>query len=115
MKTIPFPQTGIVEHTEQQALGRAVGEDRGYLRSSQIRPYTAQEDKVIDLAAWKTENLVELEELGGLESGLELYEGRELVRRPRRKHNRALIRGELAATLSVTGVMVAMILRVLVF
>ena len=68
--------------------------------------------KVIDLAAWKAENLVELEDP---ESGLGLYEGRELVRRPRRRHDSALVKGELAATLSVVGLTLAMMIRVLVF
>ena len=74
---------------------------------------SAGEGKVIDLAAWKAENLVELEPEQP-ESALGLYEGRELVRRPRR-HWDALARGELAATLSVAGVMLAMMVRVLVF
>ena len=39
----------------------------------------------------------------------------ELVRRPRRRHDSALVKGELAATLSVVGVMLAMMIRVLVF
>lgn len=79
--------------------------------------------KVVDLAAWRAENLVELEELDALEeetlpepeSGLASYAGRELHRRPREKHRAALALGELAATLSAAGVMVALILRVLVF
>ena len=97
---------------EDRAMGRAVGE-------TQCRRSTAaaaaREDKVIDLAAWKAENLVELEELDGPESGLGSYEGRELVRRPRRRHDSALVKGELAATLSVVGLMLAMMIRVLVF
>lgn len=72
------------------------------------------EDKVIDFAAWKAENLVELEELER-SSGLGNYEGRELVRRPRRKHTAARVQAELAATLAVVGVMAALILRILLF
>lgn len=76
--------------------------------------------KVVDLAAWKAENLEELdtleeETLPEPESGLASYAGRELHRRPREKHRAALALGELAATLSAAGVMVALILRVLVF
>lgn len=78
--------------------------------------------KVVDLAAWKAENLVELNEpeqpedgWEEPESGLASYEGRELHRRPREKHRAALALGELAATLSAAGVMVALVLRVLVF
>lgn len=95
---------------EGRAMGRAVGE-------TQCRRPTAaaREDKVIDLTAWKAENLVELEELDEPESGLGLYEGRELVRRRRRRHDSALVKGELAATLSVAGLMLAMMIRVLVF
>lgn len=74
---------------------------------------TAGEGKVIDLAAWKAENLVELEPEAP-ESALGLYEGRELVRRPRR-HWDALARGELAATLSVAGATAALVLWVLAF
>lgn len=73
--------------------------------------------RVVDLTAWKAENLVELEGLEEAgqeqESGLAAYEGRELHRRPREKHQAALALGELAATLSVLGLTLAMILRVL--
>lgn len=96
---------------EGRAMGRAVGE-------TQCRRSTAaaaREDKVIDLTAWKAENLVELEEPDGPESGLGSYEGRELVRRPRRRHDSALVKGELAATLAVVGLMLAIMIRVLVF
>ena len=80
---------------------------------------TAPAGKVVDLAAWKAENLVEPDQpeegWEAPESGLAAYEGRELSRRPREKHRAALALGELAATLSAAGVMVAMLLRVLVF
>lgn len=80
---------------------------------------TAPAGRVVDLAAWKAENLVDLDELDGTweepESGLATYEGRELHRRAREKHSLTAALGEAAATLSVAGVMVAMVLRVLVF
>lgn len=83
---------------------------------------TAPAGRVVDLAAWKAENLVELDgadrpEDGWEEpeSGLAAYAGRELHRRAREKHRGALMLGEAAATLSAAGVMVAMILRVLAF
>lgn len=83
---------------------------------------TAPAGRVVDLAAWKAENLVDLDELEQQEeaweepeSGLASYEGRELHRRAREKHRGALMLGEAAATLSAAGVMVAMVLRVLAF
>ncbi len=113
------------ERAEGQRLERASGEARPAGPCWwETGTGTAGTGKVIDLAAWKTENLMELDELDvaeetdgfdGLESGLAAYEGRELHRRPRQKHRAALALGELAATLSAAGVMVAMILRVLVF
>ena len=109
MKTIYFTQS----MWEERAMDRAVGETR---QSEAYRPegkgHIAPEDKVVDLAAWKAENLVELDEP---ESGLGSYEGRELVRRRRRRYHSALLKGELAATLSVVGLMLALIVRVLVF
>ena len=78
----------------------------------------AGEDKVIDLAAWKAENLAALdgeEVLDQPESGLAQYEGRELVRRPRRRRETVRNIAELAATLSVVGMMAALILRLLLF
>lgn len=83
---------------------------------------TAPAGRVVDLTAWKAENLVDLDELEQQEdaweepeSGLASYEGRELHRRAREKHRGALMLGEAAATLSAAGVMVAMVLRVLAF
>lgn len=115
MKTIYLNQD-IWTEAGGERLGRAVGETAG-LSLPETRTRLAGEDKVIDLAAWKAENLVEPEpELAEEpESALGQYQGRELVRRPRRRHQDALIRGELAATLSVVCVTAALMLRVLVF
>ena len=78
---------------------------------------SAPAGRVVDLAAWKAENLMELDRAGEEtpepESGLAAYGGRELRRRPREKHRAALALGELAATLSVAGLALALILRVL--
>lgn len=117
MKTIQFTQAMWDDRAVGAHLDRAVGDTR---QGGLCRPGSAPcagEGKVIDLAAWKAENLVELEEPQAeeLESGLAQYEGRELVRRRRRKHAVVQARAELAATLLAAGVMVAMILRVLVF
>lgn len=106
-------------HSLNHELGRAVG-DTGRMAGICRRDAAlwAGEDKVIDLAAWKAENLVELDDLERLdkpESGLAQYQGRELVRRRRRKHRRGLTLGELSATLSAAGVMAAMVLRVFLF
>ena len=76
----------------------------------------AGEDKVVDLAAWKAENLVEPDEPeSGRVSALGQYEGRELVRRRQRGSTAAQNRVELAATLAVTAAFVALVLRVLLF
>ena len=121
MKTIYIDQKQWENHSLDGELERASG-DAGRIavpcRRSGGLGLLAGEDKVIDLAAWKAENLVELdgpEGFDGLESGLGQYEGRELVRRPRRRHEAARNRAELAATLSVVGAMAALIVRVLVF
>lgn len=100
-----------------QRLERAAGEG-GPAAAPCWWETSAPAGKVVDLAAWKAENLVELEDpeaYGETENGLGQYEGRELVRRRRRKHSAALTWAELAATLAAAGVMAAMILRVLVF
>ena len=97
----------------ERVSGGEGGVSRGWLGTA------APAGRVVDLTAWKAENLVELDgpedAWGEKESGLAAYEGRELHRRPREKHRAALALGELAATLSAAGVMVALILRVLVF
>ena len=73
------------------------------------------EDKVVDLAAWKAEHLIELDgPETGRASALGQYGGREPVRR-RRKSTAARNRAELAATLAVTAAFVALIVRVLLF
>lgn len=96
-----------------QTLGQAVGENA--LSRPEPRFTADERSKVIDLAAWKAENLEPLDsQFEELESSLELYEGRELVRRPR-MHWDARAKGELAATLSVAAVMLVMLLRVLAF
>ena len=117
MKTIQFTQTMWDSRTADAHLDRAVGDTRQDALCRPAGPARAGEGKVIDLAAWKAENLVELDgpQAEEPESGLAQYEGRELVRRRRRKHAAAQARAELAATLSVAGLMIAMILRVLVF
>ena len=76
----------------------------------------AGEGKVIDLAAWKAENLVELDESeAGRVSALGQYEGRKLVRRRQRRSTAAQNRAELAATLAVTAAFLVLIVRVLLF
>lgn len=72
--------------------------------------------KVVDLAAWKAENLMVLGEPdAGRVSALGQYEGRELVRRRQRRSTAAQNRAELAATLAVTAAFVVLILRVLLY
>lgn len=120
MKTIYIEEKQWQSHTLNRELGRAVGDTgriAGFCRRDAANLW-AGEDKVIDLAAWKTENLVDLDGLesaGEPESGLAQYEGRELVRHRRRKNRSALMLGELAATLAAMGVMAVMILMVVVF
>lgn len=114
MNTIYIEEKQWQNHTLNRELDRAVG-DTGRMAGICRRDAAALwagEDKVIDLAAWKAENLVELDEA---ESGLAQYEGRELVRHRRRKHRAGLTLGELGATLAAMSVMVGMILRVVVF
>ena len=107
MKNVYYAQTAW----ENRTLEQAVGQNCRPVCRPETRFCATAENKVIDLAAWKAENLAK-EELGG---ALGQYQERELVRRPRQKHVDALIRGELAATLSVVGLTAALLLRVLVF
>lgn len=98
-------------------LERASGGDSPAVRCWRTGASAAPVDKVVDLAAWRAENLAEPVEdaFEAPESGLASYQGRVLVRRHREKRRAALMMGELAATLSVAGLTLAMILRVLVF
>ena len=91
---------------------RAVGGDTG-LNPSERREAGERQNNVVDFAAWKAENLVEL--VDERESGLGEYQGRELVRRRRDRCEALLAKGELAATLSVVCAMLALVVRVLVF
>ena len=78
--------------------------------------YAAGEDKVVDLAAWKAENLIAPDgPEAGRASVLEQYGDREPVRRRHRRPAAALDRAELAATLAVTAAFAALVLRVLFF
>lgn len=118
MKTIYVTQKQWQSRTLGGQLERAVGDTgRMGVRCLCTAGQPDGEDKVIDLSAWKAENLVELEEPEEPESqsGLGEYEGRELVRRPRRRHEAARNRAELAATLTVVGLMAALIVRILMF
>lgn len=106
-------QNEATERHLERVSGGEGGVARGWL------DVTAPAGRVVDLTAWKSENLVDLDELDQVweepESGLAAYEGRELHRRVREKHSMAAVLAEAAATLSVAGVMVVMILRVLAF
>ena len=101
------------DRTRRGELDRAAGGARPCVRS---RGRPAGEDKVVDLAAWKAENLMELDDPeAGRVSALGQYGGRELVRRRHRRSTAVQNRAELAATLAVTAAFVALILRVLLF
>lgn len=115
--TIYLTEQGAWQGQAAGRLERASGGDGPAVRCWRPAGPEAPEDKVVDLAAWKAENLAEPVEdaFEAPESGLGSYQGRELVRRPREKCRAALMMGELAATLSVAGLTLAMILRVLVF
>ena len=81
-----------------------------------LRGEPAGEDKVVDLAAWKAEHLTVLDEPeAGRASALGQYGGRELVRRRHRRSTAAQNRAELAATLAVTAVLLALVVRVMLF
>lgn len=75
---------------------------------------TPGKNNVIDLAAWKAdreeERRLEAEWYDGVDRRLE--QPAEPVRRPRWEH-RALLAGELLATLSVIGAMLLLMVRVL--
>ena len=74
------------------------------------------EGKVVDLAAWKAENLMETDEPEEERvNALGQYAGRELNRRRQRRLTAAQDRAELAATLAVAAAFAALVLRVLLF
>ena len=103
----------IINYILRDELDRAAG-DAG--PRAGCRGLPAGADKVVDLAAWKAENLVEPDEPeAGRVSALGQYEGRELVRRRQRRSTAVQNRAELAATLAVTAAFVALSLRVLLF
>lgn len=116
-KTIYFTQQELWrDEAAGRRLKRASGGEGG--RAPCWWETAAPAGKVVDLTAWKAENLVDLDgsEAGEApESGLAAYAGRKLRRRPRERRQAALALAELAATLSAAGVMAALILRVLVF
>lgn len=116
-KTIYLTRESAWQEQAAGRLERASGGDGPAVRCWRMGDSAAPVDKVVDLAAWRAENLAEPAEdaFEAPESGLASYQGRELVRRPREKHRAALALGELAATLSVLGLTLVMILRVLVF
>ena len=94
-------------------LDRAAGDAGSRVRG---RGRLVGEDKVVDLAAWKSENLTVPEEPeDGRMSDPGRYGDGGPVRRRRRRPAAALDWAELAATLAVTAAFAALILRVLLF
>lgn len=119
MKTIYVTGNQWQNHALRGELDCAAG-DTGRIAGPCVRGrgVSAGESKVVDLAAWKAENLAVLDgpEAGGRRvSGLGQYEGRELVRRRHRRSTAAQNRAELAATLAVAAALAALIARVLLF
>ena len=114
MKTIYVTRYQWRDQAMRAEPDRAAGGAGPRLRS---RGMPAGEDKVVDLAAWKAENLMlpDEPEAGDLPaSALEQYGGREPVRH-RRGLAEALDWAELAATLAVTAAFAALVARVLLF
>ena len=111
MKTVYMTGSQWQKRALSAEMDRASGDAGSRIRD---RGRRLAGDKVVDLAAWKAENLVELD---GPEtepaSTLGQYGGREPVRRCRR--SAALDRAELAATLGVIAAFAALIVRVLLF
>ena len=94
-------------------LDRAAGDAGSRVRN---RGLWAGEDKVVDLAGWKAENLTAQDEPEtGRVSAPGQYGGREPVRRRRRNPAAARDWAELAATLAVTAAFAALVARVLLF
>lgn len=112
MKTINYI---ILRGELDRAAGGAGRIDGPHARSRILRD---GEDKVIDLAAWKAENLAVPEgpEAGGRRAGApEPYGEGGPDRRRRRRSEAARDRAELAATLMVAATLAALVLRVLLF
>ena len=96
-----------------------VGRERGAGgagRTAGHRVLLSGEGKVVDLAAWKAENLMETDEPEEERANtLGQYAGRELNHRRQRRLTAAQDRAELAATLAVAAAFAALVLRVLLF
>ena len=89
--------------------------ERGAGQRSGRRVLPSGENKVVDLEAWKAENLMPQggSDARGRRAGtLGRYKGREPVRR---RKLAAQDRAELAATLMVAAVLAALVVRVLLF
>lgn len=96
------------------------GRHPAMVRQSGEQARRANEDNVIDLNAWRAANLdlFQEETADGPDWNGGEPEEPELVLpepRARRDHRRAMCAAELAATLAVAGVAVALMLRVLMF
>lgn len=114
MKTIYMTESQWENRILGSELGRASG-DAGFRGRSRGR--LTGEDKVVDLAAWRAENLVEPDEPEADDlpvSALGQYKGREPVRRSSRRPA-ALDWAELVATLAVIAAFAALAVRVLLF
>ena len=99
-----------VRYISQIELDRAAG---GAGPRPRRRGLPDKEDKVVDLAAWRAENLTAPDEP---ETERVSAPGRYGDREPvRRRRPAALDWAELAATLAVTAAFVALVLRVLWF
>lgn len=127
MKTAYYTLTTQDALSLGESLERASGEERQtiWIRQPAQTPAPRGGNNVIDLAAWKAAREQEaLEEAAWQDAWCDedepdwLLETDEApaapVRRPRREHP-ALLRGELAATLSVIGATAALVLRFLAF
>ena len=114
MKTIYITGSQWQARILRDELDRAAG-DAG--SRAQNRGLTAGRDKVVDLTAWKAENLVEPDEPQADDLPMcapEQYRDRKPVRRNHRR-SAALDWVELAATLAVIAAFAALAVRVLLF
>ena len=112
MKMICMIREQWQNRVPQAELERIAGGAGSSVRS---RALPAGEDKVVNLAAWKAENLIVPDEPEtGRVSAPGRYGDRRTIRRRRRL---AAIQNfaELTATLAVTAALAALVLRVLLF
>lgn len=118
METTYYTFTAHEIVAEGETVAQASGD--GLRRTVYLRrtaPLSEGAGKVIDLAAWRTQDLPDEtpEDYMGPEAPVEPAEAEQPRQTAEDRRQAALMRGELAATLGVICVLAALLIRVLAF